>query len=224
MLDVCVTHFGTKYPTTYLDKLERGIARNYSSDFNFIVKTDCPNRHWDKISFFDCHRPTVIMDIDQLVVGELDTIFDARPRQLAGFRRWYKPGISLQGGFYKIIPSEENALVKEKFYQDPNFWITHYGIEVGTPWMGEQLFVQHSVKTIDWLPSEKFGVYADYVWHKDKFVYLYEFNDSYRRLTGESMVNPPCNFNKKLSLVHFIYNSNMIEEANFWIKEIWDGM
>ena len=85
MLDVCVTHFGTKYPTTYLDKLERGIAKNYSGDFNFVVKTDCPNRHWDKISFFDCDRPTVIMDIDQLVVGDLDSIFNAQPKQLAGF-------------------------------------------------------------------------------------------------------------------------------------------
>ena len=56
MIDICVTHFGEKYSSKYIDNLQNGIARNYSGDFNFIVKTDCPNGHWDKLSFFECAK------------------------------------------------------------------------------------------------------------------------------------------------------------------------
>ena len=134
MIDICVTHFGEKYSSKYIDNLQNGIARNYSGDFNFIVKTDCPNGHWDKISFFKRQDPCIVMDIDIIVNGSLDELFnyDIVENHIGAFPRWWKnSGCKYNGGFYKINPGYNQLAVYDKFYSNPDFWINHYGKLIG---------------------------------------------------------------------------------------------
>lgn len=222
LIDICVTHFGDKYSTKYIDNLEKGIASNYSSDFNFVVKTDCPNQHWDKISFFNTDKPTIVMDIDMLVVGNLDSLFNFKYQSgLAAFQRWWSPNRnSINGGFYKIIPNEHTQFVYDKFYTDPNYHINKYGKMVGTPWKGEQTFVNNNLSTITNLPNMWLGVYADFIDHKGSIIHQKTLNTIYNKIFESSLIDND-KFGSKLKLVHFIYEENMIEDHADWIQDLW---
>lgn len=223
MIDVCVTHFGNHYSTKYLDNLEKGIARNYSGDFNFIVKTDCPNRHWDKISFFNTDKPTIIMDIDMLVTGNLDNLFNFRYESgLAAFQRWWSPNRqSINGGFYKIIPNNGTQFIYDKFYKDPDLHIKKYGEMTGTPWKGEQLFVNNNLQKITYLPNLWLGVYADYIQHKDVYINQSKWNALYKKIFNADMIKEEM-FGPYVKLVHFIYDNNLIENHEDWIDDLWN--
>jgi hypothetical protein len=219
MIDICVTHFGNKYSTKYLDNLQNGIARNYSSDFNFLVETDCPNNHWDKIKFFECDNPRIIMDIDILVTGNLDELinYEVPENTLAAFPRWWRRGgCPINGGFYKINPGPNIWSVVDKFYSDPEFWIRYYGHLVGTPGKGEQDFVYESVYLVKELPGQWLGIHTDGSKRYDKDVvnkYYYEYN---------STLMENDKFGNKIKLVHFIYDDNMIENKPQWIRDLWN--
>lgn len=225
MLNVCVTHFGDKYSTKYIDNLESGIARNYSGDFNFIVKTNCPNRHWDKISFFETDQRTIVMDIDMLVAGNLDQLFntDLSSNQLGAFPRWWRDGKSINGGFYIIEPDDRNKLLADTFYSDPEGWIKQYASIVGTYWKGEQTFVQDHCQAIDILPGEWFGVYADGIQHNNQQQHQGMFNALYEAAYDESLVQHNNKFGPNIKLVHFIYDDNDIILTPQWIQDIWNG-
>lgn len=224
MLDICVTHFGNRYSTKYLDNLEKGIARNYSSDFNFVVKTDCPNRHWDKISFFNTDKPTIVMDIDMLVTGNLDNLFDFRyDNGLAAFQRWWSPDRrSINGGFYKIIPNNGTQFVYDKFYNDPEAHIKKYGNMTGTPWKGEQLFVNNNLRKITYLPNLWLGVYADCIEHKGTYINQQNLNKLYNKIFDSDLMQGES-FGPHVKLVHFIYDDNGIEEHYGWIEDLWNN-
>jgi hypothetical protein len=219
MIDICVTYFGNKYSTKYLDNLQNGIARNYSGDFNFLVETDCPNNHWDKIKFFECDNPRVIMDIDILVTGNLDELinYEVPENTLAAFPRWWKrSGCPINGGFYKINPGPNIWSVVDKFYSDPEFWIRYYGHLVGTPGKGEQDFVYESVYLINELPGQWLGIHTDGSKRYDQDVvnkYYYEYNSTLMKNNK---------FGDKVKLVHFIYDDNMIENKPQWIQDLWN--
>ena len=230
-VDVCVTHFGNKYSSKYIDNLEKSIGKHYSSDFNFIVKTDCPYGHWDKMSFFDTYEPTIIMDIDFIVNSNLDDLFDYDVPEdtLAAFPRWWrKGGCTINGGFYKINPGTKTSTACDKFYMDPDFWKDHYGRLVGTPGMGEQNFVEESCP-IQYLPGQWYGMYADGSAHvtsrtKGKaLINQLNVDSMYFEAYGlDQTINK--SFSDHIKLVHFIYDDNMIEDKEQWIQDLWNGM
>ena len=215
MIDICVTHFGDKYSTKYIDNLEKGIARNYSGDFNFIVKTDCPNRHWDKMSFFDCQKRTIIMDIDIIVKSKLDKLFDYPIDGFGAFKRWWRDNRDINGGFYIIEPSENNYLLKEHFYQNPEQYINMYSKIVGTPWMGEQLFVNNNILDKTYLPNEWLGIWADGVTHNSTIVKQKDIEAVYRAQFNSNML-------ETCKLIHFIYDQK-IEQHEGWLQDLWNG-
>ena len=214
MIDVCVTYFGEKYSTKYLDNLEAGIGARYSGDFNFTVKTDCPNRHWDKISFFDCERRTIVMDIDMVIAKNLDELFDYDVEEFAAFPRWWRGSIDYNGGFYIIEPNEQSTDLKEEFYKDPTEYIKTYGESVGTQWMGEQTFVADNL-VIEDLPAEWLGVWVDRVDHKGITQNQDKFNTLYYNNFNKDMID-------NVKLIHFIYE-NTIEQHEQWIQTLWNG-
>jgi hypothetical protein len=219
MIDICVTHFGNKYSTKYLDNLQNGIARNYSGDFNFLVSTDCPNGHWDKITYFECEKPTIIMDIDILITGNLNELidYDVPKDTLAAFPRWWKRGgCPINGGFYKVNPGPNIWNVIEKFYSDPEFWIQYYGNLVGTPGKGEQNFVYDSIQQIEKLPGRWIGIHTEGSERYDQNIM-----DKYYREYNMPLMEKN-KFGDQIKLVHFIYDDNMIENKPQWIQDLWN--
>jgi hypothetical protein len=219
MIDICVTYFGNKYSTKYLDNLQKGIARNYSGDFNFLVLTDCPFGHWDKISFFECEKPTIIMDIDILINGNLDELinYDVPENTLAAFPRWWRNGgCPINGGFYKVNPGPNIWSVVDKFYSAPEFWIEYYGKLVGTLGKGEQNFIHDSVYFINELPGQWLGIHTEGAERYDPNImnkYYYEYNMPLMKKDK---------FGDQIKLVHFIYDDNMIENKSQWVLNLWN--
>jgi hypothetical protein len=219
MIDICVTYFGDKYSTKYIDNLQNGIARNYSGDFNFLVETNCPNGHWDKIGFFECDNPRIIMDIDMLITGNLDELFDYEVPEntLAAFPRWWRRGgCPINGGFYKINPGPNIWSIVDKFYADPGFWINHYGRLVGTFGKGEQDFINDSTYWINELPGQWLGIHTEGSERYDKDIhnkYYYQYNLPMMKKDK---------FAEQVKLVHFIYDDNMIEQKPQWIQDLWN--
>jgi hypothetical protein len=219
MIDIWVTHFGDKYSSQYLKNLEKGIARNYSSDFRLFVKTNCPNRHWDKISFLETDKPRIIMDIDFLITGNLDELFDypLPDNTLAAFPRWWRNGgCKINGGFYKINPGPDLLATVDKFYSNPELWITYYGTMVGSPGKGEQNFIEDSFRNITLLPGSWLGIHTE-----GSKRYSHDIHNKYYNSYGMPlMVNE--RFNSNVKLVHFIYDDNMIEDKAQWIQDLWN--
>tara|TARA_R110002153_G_scaffold155512_3_gene307558 strand:- start:180 stop:875 length:696 start_codon:yes stop_codon:yes gene_type:complete len=231
VIDVCVTHFGNKYGSKYIDNLEKAVGKHYSNDFNLIVKTDCPYGHWDKISFFDCDDPRIVMDIDFVVNGNLDDLFDCdQPEDtLAAFPRWWrKGGCTINGGFYKINPGLKVQFACDKFYMDPDVWKDHYGKLVGTSGMGEQNFVEESCPIYK-LPGHWYGMYAGgsaHVTNKKEIetsINQLAVNGMYYREFNLDMIKD-SKFADHIKLVHFIYDDNMIEDKEQWIQDLWNGI
>tara|TARA_R110000868_G_scaffold382366_1_gene648927 strand:- start:4800 stop:5465 length:666 start_codon:yes stop_codon:yes gene_type:complete len=221
MIDICITHFGTKYNSRYITNLENGISRNYSGDFNLIIKTDCPNGHWDKISFFECDKPRIIMDIDFIINGNLDDLidYDIPLNHIGAFTRWWRNGgCKINGGFYKINPSINHLAAYDKFYANPEFWINHYGNLVGTKGMGEQNFVEDSMYYIDELPGQWLGIYTE----GSKRYQQNILNKYYDRYNIPLMTQNK--FGKEIKLIHFIYDDNMIEDKPQWVQDLWNIM
>ena len=219
MIDICVTHFGNKYSTKYLDNLQNGIARNYSGNFNFLVSTDCPNGHWDKITYFECEKPTIIMDIDILITGNLNELidYDVPKDTLAAFPRWWKrAGCPINGGFYKVNPGPNIWNVIEKFYSDPEFWIQYYGNLVGSPGKGEQNFIHDSVYFINELPGQWLGIHTEGAERYDPNI----MNKYYSEYNIPLMKKDK--FGDQIKLVHFIYDVNMIENKSQWVLNLWN--
>lgn len=216
MLNVCVTHFGNTYSTKYLDNLEAGIARNYTSDFNFHVKTNCTYRHWDKISFFTCTERTIVLDIDQVVCDNLDELFDYPVDGFGAFKRWWRGNFDINGGFYILEPSEDNFRLAESFYKNPEMIIKQYSETIGVKWKGEQHFVDNNILEKTYLPSEWLGVYVDNVSHHGVKQNQQHFNDIYYDHFKKNMLD-------NVKLLHFIYD-NKIEDHDQWIQDLWNGM
>lgn len=216
LIDIGVTHFGDKYSTKYIDNLQNGIARNYSGNFNFMVKTNCPNRHWDKIDFFDCSRRTVIMDIDMIINGNLDELFTYPVETFGAFKRWWRGNNDINGGFYIVEPTESNYLVRESFYMDPEAYISRYSNLVGTPWMGEQAFVDDHTVDKTYLPGEWLGVRVDGAVHKGVKQEQSKFDSMYQHHHGN------LNMLDNSKLLHFIYEQQ-IEDHEQWIQDLWNG-
>tara|TARA_B110000503_G_scaffold135335_1_gene215734 strand:- start:6024 stop:6704 length:681 start_codon:yes stop_codon:yes gene_type:complete len=226
MIDICVTHFGDKYSSKYITNLENAIGKNYSSDFNFIVKTDCPNGHWDKLSFFECDKPRIIMDIDIIVTSNIDDIIDHNMNAdcVRAFPRWWtKGGCRINGGFYKVNPGPSVEMAMEKFYDDPEFWIKHYGKKLGTLGKGEQDFVEESIKNISYFPSKYLGIYTDGCIHNNKVISQENINNKYFRAHNLPLLEGD-KFGPEVKLVHFIYDNNMIENRPQWIQDLWNTM
>lgn len=229
MIDVCVTHFGNKYDSKYITNLEKAIGKNYSNDFNFIVKTDCSNGHWDKLSFLECDEPRIVMDIDFVVNNNLDELFDYNvpTDTLAAFPRWWRNvGCSINGGFYKINPGIKLWAACDKFYMDPTFWMNHYGKIVGEIGKGEQNYVEESCP-IHILPGKWMGMYAEGSKHGIKVDYKritqLAINQRYFYEYKLPLTNDNS-FSDQIKLVHFIYDDNMIEDKPKWIQDLWNGM
>lgn len=98
---VCL-HTGDKYPFEYVEKLYRGLCRHTSNDFVFevVTKTRYPG-WWGKIEQFAPMERIVLLDIDIVITGNVDFLFEYD----GPFCAWKDPWQDgLNGSVHSIAP------------------------------------------------------------------------------------------------------------------------
>lgn len=172
MQNILCLKWGSAYTSDYVNKLYRGVKRNLSGDFRFVCVTDDPHgldegidarefpapppgwkRRWPNIfvklmvfkdGFADLEGPTLFLDIDQIIVGDLDRFFDYKPGEFCIIRNWIElrkrifrgqPKIGNSSCFrfeagrmnhvYEKFLSEMDIAVQQKFFRTEQAYMTH---------------------------------------------------------------------------------------------------
>lgn len=231
---------GTKYGPEYVNRLYLGIKGNSTFPFKFHCLTDdykglhkdiithqLKNRpnvlpQWNKILFHDMPElsgPCLILDIDQVVIGDFDPIIDF-PLTYGNFgtyHRWwsYLDHICpLQGGFQMFHQGTTKHLTAE-FLSAPEYWQNKY-VRLGqaTHNNGEQNFVNEQIKSkIEWLPETWFAKY-------DRYLQMH-IEERWRAISSEPL-RQNGEWNPSIKMVHFAGIHNKIEDYNEdWLFEHW---
>tara|TARA_B110000285_G_scaffold30314_1_gene30989 strand:+ start:1207 stop:1764 length:558 start_codon:yes stop_codon:yes gene_type:complete len=151
MIAHCI-FYGNKYPYSNVVNLQREFKNHgvklkceYIKDFTSIKK------HWHKLKYFnDTNEDTIIVDIDQTVVGDISDMinYPVRDNELVTYKNWWdhSPKCPINGGWYKF-KSGSLQYVWDKFNLDIEKWQLHYynNGTVHYQYYGEQNFVYDTV-------------------------------------------------------------------------------
>lgn len=115
-VNVLCMKWGTKYPADYVNKLYSMVDRNLNKEFRFVcltedakgldknievfplpepeVKLDGPERGWNKLavfseSLYDLKGKVLCLDLDLIITGSLDDLFDY-PGKVIIIKDWIK--------------------------------------------------------------------------------------------------------------------------------------
>lgn len=150
MVKVFAVRVRDKYGPEYEDYL-----RSKLPDITFINEEVLPFLvQWNKIRVFnmDIDEPVCVMDIDVELVNDYMELFEypvERGEFISIPAHWgdvEDPSYTLNGGFYKFWPCD-TKYIYEKFIADPNqnkYYVKK--LELPHPLLGEQYFVEDSVK------------------------------------------------------------------------------
>ena len=150
MVKVFALRFGDKYGPEYEDYLKSKLP-----DITFFHDIVPPFLvHWNKIRAFnfDYDEPICLVDIDLELTNDYMELFEypiKRGEFVSIPAHWgdvEDESYSLNGGFYKFYP-EDTRYIYQKFLDDPNqnkYYVEK--LELPHPFLGEQYFVEDSVK------------------------------------------------------------------------------
>jgi hypothetical protein len=246
-MNILTLKVGTKYSSDYVNRLCGSIKRNSTVDFNFYCYTedaeglnediriipiedvDAFQKQWHKIIFHKTGfgdiqegEHCLILDIDQVVVGNFDDILNhtLEPGQFGCIRRWWSRRQDLckiNGGFQMYRMGDTNHMW-ETFVSNPDHW-QHYYVNAGLaegPVNGEQNFIhQHAGDNRYWFNEKWFGKYEEKDMLKIQMQWLNEVDKYDPFYIGEE-------FNEDVKIVHFSNAENKMENYDIkWIKENW---
>lgn len=184
-VNVLCFKWGDSYSAEYVNRLYAGVKRNLKRPFRFVCVTDngkglddgveavaFPEApvgwrwQWPNIfvklmvfknGFADLSGPTLFLDIDQIIVGELDGFFDYKPGEFCIIRNW----IEMRKRLFRKVPKIGNSScfrfeagkmnhVYEKFLAE---------MEIATQkkfFRTEQAYMTHAVgvENVNWWPSK----------------------------------------------------------------------
>jgi hypothetical protein len=149
---ICVLRSGGVYDESWVDKLQRGVARNLTRPHRFVCLTDmnvsCETialQHnwpgwWSKIELF---KPGVIagdtlyLDLDTVITGSLDELLKLEC-DFAMLQNFNNPDMVGSGVmWFSKVPHK----VYEKFAKQPDAYIAHYKRNQNGSYLGDQAFV-----------------------------------------------------------------------------------
>ena len=182
---VCLK-WGTRYPAFYVNRLYAGVKRNLKRPFRFVCFTNesaelvpgvevqpippppagLGERKWPtvytKLALFkdgcgDLTGPTLFLDIDQVIVGDMDRFFDYKPGEFCIIHNWIerrkllfrrRPKIG-NSSCFRFEAGKMNR-VWETFAADLDFAYDQRRFAT------EQAFMTHAVglKHVNWWPEE----------------------------------------------------------------------
>ena len=244
MLKICTVYFKGFYTPDYVSKLYRSLKRNSTIPFEFICLSDTDveadvvlpfnhhshiKKHWHKLKYFSpqfaYQQPgddIVIMDIDQIIVGNIDDLLDypVKENELVSYGQSWHNNLNLQGGFYKF-KSGSLKQIWDDFSLNPEYWQLHYYNkgDVHYKYYGEQNYVdwkvqEHNIKLTN-TPKEWLGKYTNDL--KENI----ELNKIYSKKcnTDYMILDEP---HKYIKVLHFTGPGKTIHEHNQpFIKENW---
>ena len=221
-MDIVAIRIGTKYGQEYEDYLNKKLSKH---NIIWIHEPYHPDvtLQWNKMwgMQMDTDEPICVMDIDVLLVGDYEKIFDfpIKRGQFAAMPGWWrdteKEGYSINGGFFKYYP-KDCKYIYDKFMSNVNGWQRHYidnGVTNG-PVNGEQYFVEDSVKErleLVTLPDAWFTRWVtdeSINYGKDMTKWQVQLTNKYRKLTGNDFIYLGGEFHEDIKLVHFTHRMN----------------
>lgn len=181
MRTVACIKWGKVYPADYVNRLYRGVMRNISQPARFIAFTDdatglepgievraippirLPDNlrpgPWRKLALWSrdigIDGDVLFLDLDVVVTGSLDALFEYEPGKLCILRNWTQSDGTGNTSVFRFRAGSEPHLVDE-FEADSVRMSYHYD--------NEQIYVTREAKTpiaywpADWCPSFKFNL------------------------------------------------------------------
>ena len=226
-MDIVAIRIGTKYGQEYEDYLNKKLSKH---NIIWIHEPYHPDvtLQWNKMwgMQMDTDEPICVMDIDVLLVGDYEKIFDfpIKRGQFAAMPGWWrdteKEGYSINGGFFKYHP-KDCKYIYDKFMSDIRGWQSYY-IEAGIakgPVNGEQYFVEDSVKErleLVTLPDAWFTRWVtdeSINYGKDMTKWQVQLTNKYRKLTGNDYIYLGGEFHEDIKLIHF---TNRMNQPHNW--------
>jgi hypothetical protein len=154
---VCVLRAGGKvgYDATWVEKLQRGVARNLSVPHRFVCLSDCDvpcerialehsgKGFWAKIQLFrpgQFHDPVLYLDLDTVICNSLDPIVECIQRQ--EFVMWYEADKNIHSSAFMWWRQDHSWLWDLYQQQSPEHWAAMYS---EPPLYGDQAFVSERV-------------------------------------------------------------------------------
>jgi hypothetical protein len=224
---VCV-RIGDRYGPEYEEYLESKLPQH---EFIWVREPMSPDimLQWNKMfaMTIKSDEPIVAMDIDLLLIGDYNKIFDypIERGQFLSIKSWWRElseeeakRFTINGGFYKYYP-EDVQYIYEKFMADPLKWQNKYIEEGWTtgPVNGEQHFIEDSVKEkleLVYLPTE-WVTRMDARENRDARKLVMYLNRKYKKVTGNPYVFLGNKFHPDVKMVHF---TNMDNHPHKWEK------
>jgi hypothetical protein len=132
-----------------VEKLKAGVARNLTVPYEFKCLSDIdvpdriPLRHswpgwWSKIEMFrEITGPTLYLDLDSVIVGNIDHIAND-PRPFVAIRNFHDSGM-IGSAVMKFNRSMKH--VYDRFCEKPFKWIDYHERKKDGPYLGDQAFI-----------------------------------------------------------------------------------
>jgi hypothetical protein len=230
-MDIICIRIGEKYGPEYEDYLNKKLSK-YKIHWIHEPYDERVTLQWNKMwgMQLDQDTPICVMDIDVLLMGDYESIFDypIMRGQFLAMPGWWrdtkKEGYSINGGFFKYYP-KDCKYIYDKFMKDIHGWQRHYidnGVTRG-PVNGEQYFVEDSVKEkleLITLPKEWFTrwvVDSDIV-GRSMTTWQVQITRKYREITGNDYIFLGGEFHPDIKFVHFTHRNNKPHQWEYYDK------
>lgn len=128
----------TKYGPEYSERLFRGCLRHAGGPFTFEIhtKAEFPG-WWQKLMLFPPKERTVYLDLDVVITGPIDFLFEYG----GSFCIWGDPWNGRYNSSVMSIAAGFGAEIRERFLADPN--------SIMASFHGDQEFIAHVIPRAD---------------------------------------------------------------------------
>lgn len=152
---ICVLRSGGEYDATWVEKLQRGVARNLARPHRFRCLSDVdvpceriPLEHdwpgwWSKLEIFRkgvITEPTLYLDLDTIICGPLDDVAKIT-YPFAALRNFHQPDYIGSGVMWFRDAESVPHRVYSKFCKQPDAYMAHHERMRDGPKVGDQAFI-----------------------------------------------------------------------------------
>lgn len=157
----CVWQESLKYPKVYVEKMHSMLKR-YGCELEVISPNWLPG-WWAKMELFNLPAPIRYLDLDTVICGPIDFLFDPCPNM----KMLWEIGENGELANSSIMGwDEDHKWIFDEFMKDPNGNMAKYK---GLPKIGDQAFIYDTIqkegKTVDFWDSSKLVHFRNVLWH-----------------------------------------------------------